>query len=327
MKSASARLMGRFRRQYNGQPVKRVFLLVLLFFGFKQLFAQTEIVPVDRSLNRFLNVRDFTISKDLSEAYFSVQSPAQDISQLARITRIGESWSEPELLSFGDPYMYLEPFLTRDGLRLFFVSDRPLLDSDTAKKDFDIWYLERADQDSDWSSPINLGLPVNSPLDEFYPTLAENNNLYFTVDAPHGLGKDDIYMSEWKDGVYHAPVLLDGNINSSGYEFNAFVSAKEDFILFTKYNEEGGLGSGDLYISRKAPGGEWEKAQNLGAPINTPYMEYCPYYDEDNQVLYFTSRRNSIKPRQFKDLGDFEDYVNGGENGLSKIYQVSFKID
>jgi len=52
-------------------------------------------------------------------------------------------WSQPELLSFCDEYMYLEPFLSYDGKRLYFVSDRPIIDSVKVKKDFDIWYVKR----------------------------------------------------------------------------------------------------------------------------------------------------------------------------------------
>ncbi|WP_057940125.1 PD40 domain-containing protein [Algoriphagus resistens] len=308
--------------------MEKFYFLILFLFVPMVLFAQEpgQVSLFDKELNRFLNVRDFTVSTDGQEAYFTIQSPAQDISQLVKIVKENGEWSEPELLLFGDPYMYMEPYLTHDGLRLFFASDRPLLDSDSEGKDFDIWYLERQDKAAGWSTPINLGQPVNSELDEFFPTLAENNNLYFTLDSPEGLGKDDIYRSVWENGSYLAPELLSDSINSNGYEFNAFISRREEFILFTKYNEEGGMGSGDLYLSQRKPNGEWEKARNLGMPINTKYMEYCPFYDEENGILYFTSRRNMLVSKEFRDLADFEQTVNEGENGLSKLYQVKLSI-
>lgn len=34
-----------------------------------------------------------------------------------------------------------------------------------------------------------MGSQVNSENDEFYPTLADNNNLYFTMQSDSGLGK------------------------------------------------------------------------------------------------------------------------------------------
>jgi len=299
--------------------------ILILFCTGSVVKAQNEVVPFDPVLSPFLNVRDFCIADDGQEAFFTIQSPDQAISQIACTRKVNGEWSAPSLLPFCDTYMYLEPFLTADGKRLFFASDRPL-DGSAVRKDFDIWYVERKNNNAPWSAPVNLGEPVNSGLDQFYPTLSDNLNLYFTMASPEGLGKDDIYFSRWDGRQYTTPVLLDTNVNSSGYEFNAFISRNEDFILFTKYNEPGGQGSGDLYIAQKDAYGNWQKAVNLGVPVNTKAMEYCPFYDEKNHTLYFTSRRNTLQPRPFRDINDFQEYINNGENGLSKIYKVSFKI-
>ena len=304
-------------------------LLIALIFISNLLTAQNvnDIKQFDKSLNQFLNVRDFCISNDGDEAFFTIQSPGQEISQLACIRKENNEWSEPELLPFCDSYMYLEPFLSFDGKRLFFVSDKPLSDSTSEKKDYDIWYVERNSQNAEWSKPKNLGKPINTDLNEFYPSISENNNLYFTLESPNGFGKDDIYLCKWEDDKYSNPILLDESINSVGYEFNAFISQKEDFIIYTKYNEEDGQGSGDLYISKKDENGKWKKSTNLGTPINTEYMEYCPFYDEKNQILYFTSKRNNLKPRKFNTISDFSKHINESNNGLSKIYMTSLKIE
>jgi hypothetical protein len=293
------------------------------------LNAQNEydIKQFDKSLSQFHNVRDFCISKDGNEAFFTLQSPGQEISQLAFIRKENNEWLEPALLTFCDSYMYLEPFLSFNENRLFFVSDRPLNDSISDKKDFDIWYVDRNSKDNEWSKPKNIGKPINSDLNEFYPSVSENNNLYFTKESPNGYGKDDIYFCKWEDGKYSNPIILDENINSIGYEFNAFISKKEEFIIYSKYNEKDGQGSGDLYVSRKDANGKWKEATNLGIPINTEYMEYCPFYDEENQVLYFTSRRNNIKSRKFNNISDFKIYIDESDNGLSKIYMTAFKIE
>ncbi len=288
---------------------------------------ENEVELFSNNLNQFTNVRDFCISENGNEAFFTIQSPFQEISQIAFITKKNNEWSQPVLLPFCDAFMYLEPFLSSDGKRLFFVFDRPLNENGQEKKDFDIWYVERKSLTENWSKPINLGKPVNSELDEFYPSVSQNNNLYFTMVSPNGLGKDDIYYCKWENGNYSNPILLDKNINSEGYEFNAFISKKEDFLLFTKYNEKGGFVSGDLYISKKDSNGNWQKATNLGAPINTKFMEYCPYYDEKNQMLYFTSKRNQLISREFLSISDFQNYVTASKNGLSKIYKMKINLD
>jgi hypothetical protein len=302
--------------------------IIPLFLISNVLLAQQKLEAQQfEPLNQFLNVRDFSLSADGTEAFFTMQSPGQEISQLGSIKKENNQWLAPQLLPFSDEFMYMEPFLSANGNRLYFVSDRPLDDKTNTKKDFDIWYVDRKNKFDPWSSPKNMGKPINTELDEFYPSVADNNNLYYTMVGPTGMGKDDIYFSQWENGSYLPPVLLDENINSSGYEFNAFVSKKEDFILFTKYNEKDGQGSGDLYISKKDINGKWSKSTNLGLPINTKYMEYCPFYDEKNQLLYFTSKRNTIATRKFSNVSEFKKYVQESNNGLSKIYVIPLKIE
>lgn len=148
----------------------------------------------------------------------------------------------------------MEPFLSPDNLRLYFVSNRSKSDT-AASKDFDIWFVERASTNDQWSTPENMGIPINSSQNEFYPSVAESGNLYFTSDRPGSKGRDDIFMSQWTDKGYTEPVSLSDSINSGEFEFNAYIASDESFIVFTGYNWEGGFGSGDLYISYKTGDG------------------------------------------------------------------------
>lgn len=306
----------------------RSLLLAICMLLFSHAYSQDSLIvfPANEQLNQFLSVRDFCISKNSDQAFFTVQSPDESISQIAAMSLIDGTWSKPELMDFNDANRYLEPFLSDDGTRLYFVSDRPQNEKKTGEKNFDIWYVERSSVGNSWSEPKNLGKPVNSDNNEFYPTLSKNGNLYFTMDIPNSGRKDDIYFCKWNGKKYEDPVLLSDSINSTGYEFNAFISPEENFLLYTKYNAENGFGSGDLYIARKDQKGNWTKAENLGNTINSKYMEYCPFYDQNSQTLYFTSKRNSLESKDFQTLEEFEQYLESGENGLSKIYGVKVKL-
>lgn len=300
----------------------RLYTILVIFIS-NLMFSQ-EVELVNDALNAFQNVRDFCISAENNEAYFTIQSPNQEISQIICVKN--GNWQKPELVSFCDEYSYLEPFLSYDGKKLYFASNRPKNDSVKTKNDYDIWFVERDNPKTKWSKPINLGNNVNSENDEFYPTLSVNNNLYFTMDSKSGLGKDDIYYCVYDSKEYSKPTILNSNINSEGYEFNAFISADETFLIYTKYNAKDGLGSGDLYLSKKDDKGEWTIGKNLGNNINSKYMEYCPFYDEKTQTLYFTSRRSSLNPKKFKNLDDFQKYISEGENGLSRIYKYKIEL-
>ena len=301
-----------------------IFVLFLGILGFSQ--ELTKPIPAFDILKKYQNVRDFTISTTQDEIYFTIQNPSEERAVIAVIKKKKKRWSEPEMTSFSGNYRNLEPFLTQDGLRMYFASNRPIDDETTKAKDYDIWYVERKDIKSDWSKPINVGAPVNSDKDEFYPCITANGNLYFTSDAIKTLGKDDILVCKWDGKQYTEPENLGMNINSTGYEFNAFVSPNEEFIIYTCYGRPDGLGSGDLCISYKNNKGNWDTAKNLGTEINSKQMDYCPFYDTTTQTLYFTSKRMIVIEKTFTNLKEFETEISSYENGFSRIYKYQIKL-
>lgn len=308
--------------------MKKIVVVFSFMFLYHFSFAQIEQVKgfLPEVFSQFPNVRDIAFAPDGNEVYFTIQSHLEGVSVIGFIKRVGGKWSAVQVASFSGKANDLEPFFNSDGLRLYFVSNRSLDAGSSVVKDYDIWYVERKNLNGEWSLPINVGSPVNSSSNEFYPSLSKNGNLYFTSDALTTKGKDDIFICEYKHGKYLAPVSLSDSINTPGYEFNAFVSSDESYILFTAYNREGGFGSGDLYISYKNRNGGWSKAMNLGKEINSDKMDYCPYVDASN-VLYFTSKRNNVKSVFDKNLNlvELQKEMNKYENGLSRIYSFDAK--
>lgn len=302
-----------------------------LFLVFWQLnFGQNTNVVVIPFLKeiiiQFPNVRDLAISENEDEVYFTAQSFLGEISCIMTCKLKDGKWTNPEVVLFSGKYHDLEPFLSPDQLRLYFVSNRPMEEESTTSKDYDIWFVERKNVKSNWSVPKNMGLPINTSEDEFYPSVAKSNNLYFTRDGLGSKGKDDIFMAKWDKNQYQNPVSLSDAINTNGYEFNAFVAPDESFLIYTCYNKSGGMGSGDLYISYKNEKDDWSTAENLGDKINSAQMDYCPFVDVKTKKLYFTSKRSKLKNSFEKNLNTttFLEEVNQYENGLSRIYQVDF---
>lgn len=274
--------------------------------------------------SQFTNVRDFTMTTDENEAYFTLQSPARELSVIMRIEKHDDAWQNPEISSFSGTYTDLEPFLSPDNLKLFFVSNRPVSKDSTNTKDMDIWYVERTTKTDAWSEPKNIGAPINTTDDEFYPAVASNGNLYFTTIKKALESADDIFMSTWENGAYSEPKILGEGVNTKGAEYNAFIAPDESYIIFGGWRRPDGLGSGDMYISKHI-NGEWSPAENLGDKINSKYMEFCPFVLND--TLYFTSRRSSVTSKEggFTTTDDLMSEIDKYENGLSRIYAVDFK--
>ncbi len=101
-------------------------------------------------------------------------------------------------------YSDADPFITPDGTHLYFISNRPVLGK--GKPDLDIWMVEKTN--SGWTEPKILGAPINSPGNEWYPTIAANGTMYFRSDREGGKRRTDIYRSRLVDGKYLEPENL-----------------------------------------------------------------------------------------------------------------------
>lgn len=310
-------------------------ILSLLLFSTTIGFCQTSKFSLDKAPNQLslladgfistpINERDFAMSPDGKEIFFTIASPRSDFQTIVFCKQLesGE-WTKPEVVSFAGNYSDLEPAFSADGKTLYFASNRPI--SGTETKDFDIWKVTR--NINGWGTPINLGAPINTEEDEFYPSITKGGNLFFTANYQgRGRGREDIYCAEWKENKYQIPQPLDSAINSKVDEFNAFVSPDENYILFTSFGRRD-AGGGDLYMSVKDSAGKWQPAKCL-TEINSKYLEYCPYVSPDGKKLFFTSTRyNPVKSFPTKaDYGTIKNLSSQSLNNQGNIYWVDFEF-
>ena len=269
-----------------------------------------------------INERDFALSPDGNELYFTISTPQSSFQTIVFCQKDkAGNWSTPEVVSFAGNFSDLEPAFSADGKKLYFASNRPL--EGDQPKDFDIWVTERIGKS--WSKPKNLGVPVNTELDEFYPSIAKSGNLYFTAQYKEGVGREDIFMAPWKNGNYEKPMALDTAVNSKGFEFNAYVDPDEKFILFTGYGRKDDTGRGDLYLSVKDDRGKWAPSKNVKF-LNSSKLDYCPYVSPDKKILFFTSERSAL-PVSFESKTTYDQIQKINQkilNGAGNIYWVSF---
>lgn len=87
-----------------------------------------------------------------------------------------------------------------DGREIFFNSRRPgSILSPGGLPSFDIWVATRRSLHDAWSTPVNLGAPVNSPAAEFHPNVSFDGRTLVFIDPSGavrgGLGGFDIWMT------------------------------------------------------------------------------------------------------------------------------------
>jgi len=158
-------------------------------------------------------------------------------------TKTNGVWGEvkPFFLNSKD-YSVGHPALSADGQTLYFVSDMPGGQGGT-----DIWMCKR--EGEAWGKPVNLGKTINTKENEMFPTITEDNLLYFSSEGHPGYGALDIFKTSNVNGNWTTPLNLQQPINSS-YDDFAIAYAPGSKIGFFSSNRSGGVGSDDIYAFR-----------------------------------------------------------------------------
>ncbi len=91
--------------------------------------------------------------------------------------------------------------------------------------------------------------------------------------------------SEWGNPE---PVNVPG-LKVEGDFYSAYVSEKEDYVLWTIPGEGEGAAN-DLFVSlSNDQGGTWSSPKWLGSTVNTGQSEISPYFDHERKLLFFSS--------------------------------------
>ncbi|UBM59031.1 hypothetical protein LAG90_19720 [Marinilongibacter aquaticus] len=264
--------------------------------------------------------RDIAINAEATEIVFTRGDYTQNTRALVSIKKVKGEWVEAEIMPFSGQFQDIEPFFSPDNQRLYFVSNRPIY-GDSSRADYNIWFTERTAQT--WTPPKALDSLINTTANEFYPSVSENGNLYFTAMRKEGIGKEDIFLAKFENGQYQQPFALDSAVNSTNYEFNAYISPDEKTLIFSSFGRKDDLGGSDLYISEKNNLGQWTTARNLGPQINSEKLDYCPFIDWPRKNFYFSSERTKGKKQKIRTVQELEEWANRTENGLGNIYRIS----
>lgn len=242
-------------------------LFAIISFGQVQMFEPNTI-----SDNQSFGI---AISASGDDLLFVKAFGGRDSLQIHQSKKSNGNWQKPELAFFStNGVNQIDPAFSPDGNSILFNALRSEEDG------YDVFMLEKTS--SGWAKPKKLSDAINTSAHEFYATISNNKNIYFT----RRMESNDIYISHWVNNKYQKAVLLDGGINTEESESNPYISPDEDFIIFTS-TREGGFGNADFYISFNKDG-KWSLPINLGGIINTDVSEFCPSIDHKNKQFFFS---------------------------------------
>ena len=151
--------------------------------------------------------------------------------------------SKPESFPYNsDDYSLGHATVTKDGKRMYFVSDMPGGLGQT-----DLYLSENVN--GQWQKPENLGQAINTEGREMFPYVHEDGTLFFSTDGRAGLGGLDLYFTVPAMDAYFEPQSLGYPINSNFDDFGFALNNDLKTGYFSS-NRTGGKGKDDIYFFR-----------------------------------------------------------------------------
>ncbi len=167
---------------------------------------------------------------------------------------------------------------------------------------------------SDWSTPENVGCPVNTNgWEDSISISPDGQTLYFgysnydfltfiisggternQTGPDRGLNSTDLadIMISYKTGEYWEEPFLPENINEI-YALNDGAFSQDGIVLYSsglKSENIGSTSTSDIYVSVK-PGDVWSVPSNVGPPVNTSASESNPWISSDETLILYDSDR------------------------------------
>lgn len=179
------------------------------------------------------------------------------------------------------------PIQSPDGLSFYLASNRP-----GTLGGLDVWVATRTNVDDPWSTPVNLGAPINSSADDFCPTPIRGGGLFFASrrePASCGTNDSDLYLTRlnpahgWSEPL-HLACAADGGPNSTLDEMGpSYVEIDGQELLY--------FSSGpDIYMSERGSDWSFGPAQAV-TELNSTASDIQPNVRKDGREVVFASNR------------------------------------
>ncbi len=191
------------------------------------------------------------------------------------------TWSKPAPAPFSQRFSDDDPFVSPDGQWLYFVSERPVNDTDE-EFDSNIWRYSLVEEDR------LEHLSINSASTEYSPVITSSGALYFASARNGGAGEGDIYRAAPLEDGFGPAESLGPAVNSRTGEWNLWVSADESELIFEASSRPTNVSvAGDLYYTWRTPSG-WTAAVPIER-LNSSGSDLMPRLHPDDDTLYYTT--------------------------------------
>ncbi|MDB4834979.1 hypothetical protein OAH12_00150 [Cyclobacteriaceae bacterium] len=189
-----------------------------LYYTLREDSLWSDLVKLPDGINTKYFESGASISHDKKTLFFTSTRPGglggEDIYVAYKDTN--GIWGNVKNLgpSINTPFDDDTPFIHPDGKTLYFSSK-----GHQTMGGFDVFKSTFNPQDSSWSTPVNLGFPINTPENDiFFVWSADGQTAYFSTHHEDSYGGEDIYKLEIVDHSHdqHPIILLSGEVRGKG---------------------------------------------------------------------------------------------------------------
>tara|TARA_B100001057_G_scaffold500902_1_gene618666 strand:+ start:17505 stop:19499 length:1995 start_codon:yes stop_codon:yes gene_type:complete len=186
--------------------------------------------------------------------------------------------------------------------RIYFTSDRDdnrLLGKEykwTHRGFLDIYSVKVSEENKPQGIAAKISENINSKYHEGNFCFSKDGNTMYLSRSNFRDGKkefDDkknnniqLYKSNFVDGEWSKPEKL--SFNTTGFSYQHPALSPDEKRLYFSSNQEGGIGSFDLYYVNINSDGSYSEPINLGPTVNTENREHFPFISDEGH-LFFSS--------------------------------------
>lgn len=216
--------------------------------------------------------------------------------RLQAMSFANSEWSAPVNLgtTINSTFLDAHPNLSKDGLSLYFTSNRPA----GGQGGNDLWVARRSCEECPWEAPVNLGAVINTSGIEAGSDLSVDGHLlFFHSNRPGSLGGNDIYVSRRADPNddfgWGPPEGLGPEVNTTADEnAPAYLQSAEDGsanLYFTRGDAT--TQAQELYVAAITREGETRGPAVLAVELNSIVNDAAPTVRADGREMLFHSPR------------------------------------
>lgn len=281
--------------------MKYVFLsLSLLFFFISENVAQTDVQPLDTTVNTRFNELNPAIHPDGKTIYFTRANHPdnmggrKDKGDIWTSELNEDGWSSAKNLGkpVNNANLNAVVGFSDDGTMMFLQNSYQINQKTGPGQGISVSTL----RGGSWSDPkpVNMRYFYNKSTHQSGSLSTDKRIMLLSLESYGSYGAEDIYVSFLKsNGEWTNPQNLGSDINTQMQEMSATLLPDNRGVVFSS-NGHGGFGSMDLFYTERLDDTwmKWSKPENLGPAINTNGRELYYALSGDDYV-YFVSTQNS----------------------------------